>query len=96
MAEVNARPDAWPAFLMLAISASLLYIRNSLSRGLSGLTVFDADILLRTSPSWEDCDGRSRERREREKLMVLISAYISEASEMIEGREWARRSISPL
>jgi hypothetical protein len=81
---------------MLAISASLLYIRNSFSRGLSGLTVPNADILLKTSPSLEDCDGRSRERREREKLLVLISAYISEASEIIEGREKARLSMLPL
>lgn len=94
MAEVNALPDAWPAMRIFTISESLLNTRNSFNRDRRGLTFLFAETLL--SMSSPLALGRSLENNEREKSIVLTSAYISVASEIMEGSLLAIRSMSPL
>jgi len=62
MAFVIARPDAFPACRMFAISAGLLMTRNSCMSGFSDLTV------LSLSSFWKANADVSWERKKREKV----------------------------
>lgn len=49
MISVNARPEAWPAFRMLAISASLLKARTSLIMSRRGWSLLEGRRLAKPS-----------------------------------------------
>jgi hypothetical protein len=68
MASVKALPDAFPAFRMFAISASLLVFRMSLMMSFRGVMLLDSRTLVRPSA----LDERSLRKREKNDL-VLVS-----------------------
>jgi hypothetical protein len=95
IAFVNARPDAWPAFRILAISASLLMARRSFMRGFREWILFEGSRPARPSSLVFEL-GRKRDRKVVGGDFRSMSVYTEEAEETMGGRMVERCFISPV
>ena len=94
IASVNARPEAWPAFRMLVISASLLIFRTSFIELLRGLTA----TWLRSLDKPSALEIRLEKIRVKADVGAALKArsvWTSEASATIGESSFSTLLISP-